>query len=240
MKKAPVPVASMAAPQIALSIAALLIALSIAALLTVVLFAESRAWPWSKKKEIAPLYEFPSGWKIMKLVPADETRRVNGFEAMYSKCSPCIELAFEHGNFVLYREMREVNYENWWTVVVYIPPDHFLNIPQSAKITMVAVSKQDSTIYIDSERIVFCKGWVIGGLEKAIQHTMFDNSKGNIQIKPFQDIGREDFEFTDLGIEGGTKYTVGYVYFGKHQKIKKVVNFLIEGIDAYPVNATRR
>jgi len=214
----------------------LVLIVPITVLLTVVLTAECRAWPWSRKKEIGPLYEFPSGWKVMKIVPADETKRVNGFESMFSKCSACMELAYEYGNFVLYREMRKVNYDNWWTIVVYIPPDYFLNIPQNAKITMEAISKRDSTIYIDSERIVFCKGWGGGELKKAIQHTMFDNSKGTIQIKPFQDIGLEDFEFTNLGIEDGSKYIVGYVYFGKHQKIKKVLNFLIEGIDAYPVN----
>lgn len=226
MKKVSLPV---------VSIATMLTALLIAVLLTVALTAEGQAWPWSKKKKITPLYEFPSGWKVMKIVPADETKRVSGFEAMFSRCSACMELAYKDGNFVLYREMREVNYDNWWAIVVYIPPDHFLNIPKSAKIIMEAISKQDSTIYVDSQRIVFCKGWVIGGLKKAIQHTMFDNSKANIQIKPFQDIGREDFEFTNFGIEDGTKYTVGYIYFDKHQKIKKVANFLIEGMDAHPI-----
>lgn len=212
----------------------------IATLITVVLTTEGGAWPWSKKKEIVPLHEYPSGWKIMKVLPADETDRVSGFEAMFSKCSACMELIYKYGNFVLYREMRRVNYEGWWTFIVYIPEGYFLNIPKSAKVTMKAISKQDSILYVDSRRIVFCKGWMQGELKKAIQHTMFDNSTGAIQVKPYQGIAREDFESTTLGVKGGTRYMVGYIYFGETREIKKVVDFLTEGIDAYPLSHTTR
>lgn len=209
-------------------------------LLIVMAAAEGAAWPWSKKKEIVPFREYPSGWKIIKIIPADETDRVNGFEAMFSKCSACMKLAYKDGNFLLYREMRRVNYEGWWTFIVYIPEDHFLNIPQSATVTMKVVGEDDSTRYVQSKRIVFCKGWLRGALKKAIQHTIYDNSTGSIQVKPYRDIGRDDFEFTTFGIKGGTRYTVGYIYFGETREIKEVVDFLTEGIDAYPLSNTKR
>lgn len=217
--------------------------LAITAIMVAFLFSSSLAWPWSKKKErpISPYrYEFPSGWKVIEMMPTIETKRVSKFESMISRCEPCMEEIFKRGNFLLFREIRTKGYENWWTMVVDIPDGYFLNIPKQARIAMQAVDKSGDTLYIESKRIVFCKGWFFSpDGERMYQHTVLDNSRTNIQVKPYRGIGREDFENGEID---GKKYIVGYAYFGEKPRIKEVMNFQFVGMDIYPVsqNLSRR
>lgn len=195
--------------------------------------SEIQAWPWSRKEKINFTYEFPSGWKIVKMMPASETKRVDRFETKFSGCEACREMAYKYGNFKMFEEMRKVSYENWWAIAVYIPSGYFLNVPQNSKMIMEAISKQDSTVYIESEKIAFCLGW-IRGYERALQHTVLDNTERSFQVVPSQDPGRNDFEWTSLGDKQGIKYVMGYIYFGKNEGVKKVAGFSVKGIDSYP------
>jgi hypothetical protein len=214
----------------------LLPVLLLAGLLAAVLPAESGAWPWSKRKVIVPLYEFSSGWKIMKMVPADETRRVSGFEAAFGDCPNCRETMYEYGNFLLYREMRKVNYENWWSVAIDIPLNQFLRISRNSKVVLTAVTTRGDTISVESRCIAFARGWT-RDYKRALQHTVYYNTDGDFQVTSSQNPTRNDFEWTDFGNDRGRKYVVGYVYFGEDHNKMKMIGFRFEGIDSYPLSS---
>ncbi len=205
-------------------------------LIAVCFVSEIQAWPWSKnKKEYKFQQEFSSGWKIVGMLPALDTDRVDGFKRLVSRCPPCIEEGYKAGNFVLFRELFWVDFENWWTVIVDISHDHFLNIPLETKVVMRGIDAQGDTIEVESERIVFCKGWSFSWDGKRMtQHTVLDNSLKTIQVKPYRDIGRDDFEHGEVN---GEKYIIGYIFFGKDVELdeNEVVDFLFPGINAYPV-----
>ena len=203
--------------------------------IVVCIAGEARAWPWGKKEKLDFSYEFPSGWKIVKMLPASETGRVDKFETKFGACEPCREIAYKYGNFKMFEQMRRVSYENWWAMVVYIPTGSFLNVPKNSKIVMEVINNQDSTVYIESERIAFCLGW-IQDYKGGLQHTVLDNCERSLQVKSSQDPGRNDFEWTNLGDSEGPKYVVGYVYFGKQEGLISVVEFSVKGIDSYPAD----
>ncbi|MFH1366808.1 MAG: hypothetical protein ABIH38_02325 [Patescibacteria group bacterium] len=204
--------------------------------------AVSQLYAWGKKETKKEFhYEFLSGWRVVNILPADETKQVSNYKSMKSRCAGCVEEGFKNGNFLFFHEISKVDFEGWWTIIVDIPPDYFLNIPKQASIIMKTVDTQGDTLRFNSTRIVFCKGWTpdLGG-KRCLQHTVLDNSSSGIQVKPYRDIGSEEFQNGEVD---GVKYIVGYIYFGEIPECQKVVGFLFpRNIDAYPVNnrVTRR
>lgn len=202
----------------------------IASVVIIMVFATSVmafSWPWEwfrgdreEEQKRKFYYEFDSGWRILTIKPAWESPRVRNFDYKFASDHRRLERIVGYGNFKLYYEMYFMSYQNWWLMAVDIPSDNFLYIPKNKKITMKAISQGD-TVYVDSERICFCKGWE----PREYQHTLFDNSEGDIHIKPYKGIGREDFEHGN--VEGyDEEFTIGYIYFGKDiREIDKVIDF---------------
>jgi hypothetical protein len=165
-------------------------------------------------------YKFDSGGQILKMVPSWETKRVRKFESIVGCCPFRRKLIEDSGSNLLFLEMSEMGYENWWTIVVDIPSRSFLYIPKQSKIIMKAISKGD-TIFIESQGIYFCEDQ---------QSIVYNNSKEAIQIRP-----SSGFESTNFGKKFGGKYMVGYINFGKCIPRKDVLDFKpSKSIDVYP------
>lgn len=209
------------------------------AIILIAMFFVSETFAWGKKKGNNFHYEFESGWSIVKIIPAEDTRRVNDFESMFADTPEHLKQALDYGNFFLFAEMHKVGYKNWWAIVVDIPSDYFLHVPQNASIIMEGVDKEGDTLYVESVSIAFAKGWV-ADYKNARQHTVLYSFERGFQVKSSQDPGRNDFEWSDLGVRNGPKYVVGYVYFGPDVKVEKIVGFHVKGIDAYPVRVSQR
>jgi len=185
------------------------------------------SWPWEwfggdeEKHEKKFSYEFNSGWKIIDMKQVWDSPRVRDFDYTFASDPRRLERIVGYGNFKLFEEMYYMGYRNWWMIIVDIPPNNFLYIPKNEKITMEAICQGD-TVFVDSERICFCKGWQ----PSEYQHTLFDNSENDIHIKPYIGIGREDFEHGTPKGYGDKKFIVGYIYFGRDlQDIDKVIDF---------------
>lgn len=197
------------------------------------------SWPWDwfgdrdeneKKREFH--YEFDSGWRVITMKPAWDSPRVRNFDYKVASDSRRLERILGCGNFKLYYEMHSMGYQNWWLMAVDIPSDQFLYIPKKEKISMEVVSEGD-TIYINSKRICFCKGWD----PREFQHTIIDNSKSYICVRPYKGIGRNDFEHGTVSGYGNKKFIIGYVYFGKDiPELNKIVDFSFGGIKCSEVS----
>lgn len=181
-------------------------------------------------------YEFicadSTGWSVFAMKPADETKRVDDFERMFDS-EECREGVYEKGYYQLYKEMRRVFYENWWSALIYIPPEHFIQINANSKFIMIGIDKKGHAAQIESEAICFAKGWLQGQAKR--QYMFFDNRKSAYQVRYSANPSINDFESNP---RGGYYYLVAYVYFGEHQSLQEVTGFVPTGIKAYPIKPT--
>jgi hypothetical protein len=219
---------------------------------------------WGKKAQPLEFAQsFPSGWSIVGMKPTGESERVTRFEGKMSGCEGCEEMIHEKfGSYLLFRELRKTNYENWWTVVCDIPDDQFLTWHKgAAKFIMKALGEQD-TVRIESQCLAVCKGWAVPGyppkgsfqnsvyflgndyFQKRFSRDPAYHYVGNMdfQIRSFQENPRlTDFEWSDQNVRNGRKYVVFYVYFGEHlPQIKNILGFDVEGMDSYGSQTTTR
>lgn len=176
-------------------------------------------------------YTDPAGWRIFFMKPVGEFVRFQKFEAKWECCGPIMQDIVDSGGFKLYNEIRFSSDEDWWVFGLDILDGQFLIFDKRSKFTMVGVTKQD-TVLIDSERISFCIGWGDVYRPSLTQHTILNNTERSIQVRKTCTKGTNDFEWinADNGKEKCAHVVLGYVCFGEHQEVKKVVDFLPSGI----------
>ncbi len=181
-------------------------------------------------------YTDASGWGIRSIKKAEELGRVSKYEEKWDCCSFVMQQITNAGGFKLFYQMRWDSYVGWYAFALDVPEDCFLVFDNNSKFTMTAVVQGD-TIRVDSERIVFTKGWGFKGLSVyKNQNAIVDNTNGSIQVKWMNRKDRNAYEWLRLESEceqGIDEYYIaGYIYFKETLKTDEL-NWSVSGINLY-------